>query len=88
MMSPIPFIKLEDYPAFCRLAKGHPDFPASFDDWLHWRMGYRGEEQGRGHQVQDIEVAASEFEEWCRGQIINRLALLNFAAHKASAPKS
>ena len=30
------------------------------------------------------------FEEWCRlpGQTVNRLALLNFAKHKASALKS
>jgi len=85
MISAVPFIEREGYPAFYRLAKGHPDFPASYDDWLHWRTVYRAEEQGRGHQVQDVEVTGPEFEEWCRGQAISRLALLNFAASKVSA---
>jgi hypothetical protein len=85
IISSIPFIPSEGYPAFCALAKGHPDFPASYNDWLHWRTVYRAAEQGHGHQIQDVEVNAIEFEDWCRGRTINKLALLNFAAHKASA---
>jgi len=88
MLSHIPFISREHYPAFRRLSREHPDFPASYDEWLHRRLEYRASEQGRGHSVEDIEIEPSEFGAWCQGRLVTRLALLNFAAHKAGQRKS
>jgi hypothetical protein len=83
MISAIPFIREGDYPAFYKLASGHPDFPPTYARWLRWHTEYRASELSHWGRVVDVEINPAEFEEWCGGKVANRLALLHFASYKA-----